>query len=234
MTGLSGMSGMVGAPSSLLTGLISYWKLDEAAGVTRADSFGTNNLTDNGTVGQATGKLGNAASFTNTVGQYLAVASNGTLQHGGTDFTWAFWYNPADLAATYSIINKSTAGQREVQFTLNGAQGRVELLASSDGNVWTQTIATPNSSITAGAWHFIVGRYDGVNIYVSVNGGAENSQPLASVWSGTAALEFGRNTESGQNDKGLLDAVAFAKRSWSAADISKAYNGGSGLEFPWN
>src|SRR6056300_304684 len=45
------------------TDLVSFWKLDEASG-TRVDAFGSNDLTDNNTVGQGTGTVyANAADF---------------------------------------------------------------------------------------------------------------------------------------------------------------------------
>ena len=69
LAGLFSLSGL-GADAAPLrlpsnpgtTGLVSYWALDETSG-TRYDSHGSNDLTDNNTVGYTTGVQGNAADF---------------------------------------------------------------------------------------------------------------------------------------------------------------------------
>ena len=66
---------------TLPTNLIAYWKLDEASG-TRNDSKGANHLTDNNTVTQAVGKVGNAAQFTLANSEYLSIADNADLSAG--------------------------------------------------------------------------------------------------------------------------------------------------------
>jgi hypothetical protein len=54
-------------PTTLVNGLVSYWKLDEFSdgsfSVTRRDSFGSNHLTDENTVGSAISKVGDGADF---------------------------------------------------------------------------------------------------------------------------------------------------------------------------
>ena len=84
--------------SSLLTGLVSWWNLDETSG-TRADSVGSNHLTDVNTVGYAAGKIGNAASF--------VAANNETLSTETAlfedDFTLSMWVK-TPLTGTIYIL----------------------------------------------------------------------------------------------------------------------------------
>jgi len=58
--------------STLLDGLVSWWDLDEESGI-RYDSVGSNDLTDNNTVGYDNGKIVNAASFVATNGERLTL-----------------------------------------------------------------------------------------------------------------------------------------------------------------
>lgn len=77
---------------TLLDGLVSYWKLEEANGA-RVDSVvaSGNDLTDNNTVTQAVGVLGNAAQFTAANSESLSHADNASLGTGDIDFTVASW-----------------------------------------------------------------------------------------------------------------------------------------------
>ena len=54
-----------GRPSTLLNGLVSYWKLDEFSGAV-IDSVGLNNGINNGATQGASGKIGTAYSFNGT------------------------------------------------------------------------------------------------------------------------------------------------------------------------
>lgn len=58
--------------STLLVGIFAHWPLDEESG-TRYDTVDSNHLTDNNTVGFASGKIGNAASFVASNGESLTL-----------------------------------------------------------------------------------------------------------------------------------------------------------------
>ena len=76
---------------SLLTDLVSYWKLDEASG-DALDSHGTNNLTVNGSIGTAAGKIGSARDLESSGSdQYFSLADNASLSTGDIDFSVAGW-----------------------------------------------------------------------------------------------------------------------------------------------
>src|SRR6267378_4108573 len=101
-----------GAGSSLITGLAGYWKLDEvsngSAPVTRVDSAGTNDLTDNNTTPSAAGKISNAINPLLANSEFLSHVSNATLQTGNIDFTLTAWVQIADNANNRSIISKGS------------------------------------------------------------------------------------------------------------------------------
>lgn len=74
-------------PSS---GLTAYYKLDEVSG-TRADSVGSNNLTDHNSGLGLAGKVGNAYHCVASIPNYLSCADNAAFQMGTGNFTMALW-----------------------------------------------------------------------------------------------------------------------------------------------
>ena len=76
-------------PAGLLTDLVSWWELDEVSGV-RYDSHGSNDLTDNNTVGSAnSGPRGTVARFVKANSEYLrSDAFSQDLSAGWTASTW--------------------------------------------------------------------------------------------------------------------------------------------------
>ena len=83
----------------LTDGLVSCWDLDEASG-TRYDAYGTNDLTDYNTVGQAAGVNGYAGSFISANSEYLAHSDNADLSTGNIDFTVMAWVYPTNISAS--------------------------------------------------------------------------------------------------------------------------------------
>jgi hypothetical protein len=102
MLGLLG-GGVVASP--LLTNLAAYWKLDEAAGVNRADSVGSSTAVLNGTVASVAGKVGNGASFNGNAANYLSVTDNPVINPAGISFTVAFWYK-LNVSTNQGFISK--------------------------------------------------------------------------------------------------------------------------------
>ena len=88
---------------SLLTNLISYWKLDEASG-DALDAHGANPLTQTGSVGTAAGKVGTARDFSALTGAYFSHADNVDLSTGDIDFTIACWVQAGVTPPGYAYI----------------------------------------------------------------------------------------------------------------------------------
>lgn len=87
-------------PAGLTTGLVSWWELDEVSGV-RYDSHGSNDLTDNNTVGSATAVAGamngNAASFVSANNEYLNSSAISLDLSSG--WTVSLWVKPLERSA---------------------------------------------------------------------------------------------------------------------------------------
>lgn len=226
--------------SSLHNNLIAFWRLEEASG-TRNDSKGTNHLTDNNTVTQATGKVGFGAQFTIANSEYLSIADNADVSTGDIDFTFACWVYLDAKATTQMIVGKSdaTAGNREYHLYYNQSTDRFlfEVHRATD----TGASATANNfgSPTVGTWYFIVGWHDAAadTVNIQVNNGTADSTATGGALqaSGTAEFDLGRRSFGGSNLYlgGRLDAVGLWKRVLTASERTELFAGAGGREYPF-
>lgn len=224
--------------SSLLTGLVAYWKLDEASG-TRADSVGANTLTDNNTVTQAVGKVGSAAQFTAASLESLSIVDNADVSAGDIDFTIAGWVFLDSVGATRAIAVKGSLGaiasdEYGVFVTVgNSASFFVEDQA---GTHFGQ--ATTGAALTVSTWAFVVAWHDSVANTVNCqlnNGTVASSAYTFGVKNGTNAFALGATTSGGASYmNGRIDEVGFWKRVLTVAERTSLYNAGSGVTYPFS
>ena len=226
---------------TLAANLISFWELEEASG-TRVDAVtaSANDLTDNNTVTQVAGIVGNAARFTNPDAgpnnEWLSHAHNASLSCGNIDFTLVAWAKLATKAAG----SNSVAGK-------NGPIGEYQLFQEGVTDRWrwdiyNATIATHTiRADTYGAtsttvWAFLVGQLTSATntaeFYV------DNVSQGTVVGSGTpatdAASDFGIGglspTPTNLLD-GMVDQVGLWKRVLTPTELTFLYNGGAGRTY---
>ena len=217
---------------SLLTDLISYWKLDEASG-TRVDSHGSNDLTDNNTVGSAAGKIGNAADFEADNSEYLSHVDNDDLSTGDIDFTFSIWFFAEGYNNFPMLIRKADSAGREYALFYNtgGVFGLTFGVFSAGG---TQTDVNAGN-LSTGQWYHIVCGHDSVNnelfLYID-NGTPFTASHSAGVRStGTGDFQIGASTDQSLYWDGLIDEVGFWKRRLTTDEIAQLYNSGNGLSY---
>ncbi len=224
--------------STLNDNLIAYWKLGEASG-TRVDSEPTGtpqNLTDNNTVTQVAGIVGNAAFFTSGNVEWLSVSDSADLSVGTEDFTIAAWVKLVNLTGDKIIASHwstTPSQQRSWLLRLNSAVGKYEFAVSSDGTSATVTtladinFATPPTN----AWHFVVASHDAVNnqMKISTNDGTPVTLGYsAGVHDSTGDFDIGARGAGADPMWGAIDEVGFWKRILTAAEITALYNAGAG------
>lgn len=224
------------AGCTLTTSLVAYWKLGEASG-SRADSVGSNTLTDINTVTQAAGKVGNAAQFTSANSEYLSIADNAALSTGDIDFTIACWvYMDSDTAANQMFVAKYDTGTANREYVLYFSPpvgtNRFTFIVSSDGAATVAVIANNFGAPATGTWYFLVAWHDSVanTVNISVNNGTVDSlSTAAGVFNSTAAFHIGARSNPVNNFvDGRVDEVSFWKKVLTAQEITDLYNGGSG------
>jgi hypothetical protein len=209
-----------GGALSLLTGLVSYWNLNEPNGI-RSDSAGTNNLTDNGGVGSALGKQGNAASFVRANTEYLSTP----IDRGAyTTISLALWfYVDADFATT-GIASWGIGTLDNNPFLIFQLDtGTVRLFV--DGGV---RITTP---VIIGAWYHAVITYDGADWKLYLDNDLKGTYTGAYGTLSGLILYLGSGFQ-GYFD-GRIDEVGFWDRALAGSEIAALYNGGSGITYPF-
>jgi len=231
---------------TLSTDLVAYWKLNESSG-TRFDSKGNNHLNDPGNnVTSISGKIGNAANFTNSRNQHLNISDNLALSMGDINFTIACWVYFDSLADDRFILTKSASlsaanpgGEYSLEFDAGGngkLQFAVRNTADNAGTIITTTggFGTPNIKI----WYLIVGWHDSANdeIAIQINNGIVNK----TVHTGGvkdannnfligAASHLDLGPTRGMD--GRIDECGIWKKVLTVQERAYLYNNGNGYTF---
>jgi hypothetical protein len=223
------------------TGLISWWSLDETSG-TRADSHGTNDLTDVNTVGYASGKISNAGDFEADNNESLYIASNSDVTTGNIDFTFCGWayFESLGGAGTGRVI----AGKYDTNATIKrewllyrervGGTGFLTFAVSSSGTAITDTIQVVDPSLST--WYFYVCWHDSVNNTINLQ--INNGTPISKSYSAgvaTSSARFALGALLSNNSPyapyamdGLIDEASFWKRVLTSDERTWLYNSGNG------
>lgn len=188
--------------------LAAYWKTDSTYGATvGADSIGSNTL-NLGLCSSTTGKVNEAALFTRASSNYLAVASNATLQ---SLKSFAFWIKFTTISNDMSIIHKgstATAANSSVWIKYDTGNNRLQYQVGN-GSGTSATCSTSGFTFATATWYFVCARYDTAagKLSLSINGvvyGTANCTLTQFVETGTFYL--GRDS-SGNYLDGALDEV---------------------------
>jgi hypothetical protein len=210
------------AASSLLNGLVTYWKLDN---LTWADSVGSANLANNGvTVG--TPKLGaGSAEFDGT--NYLSLVSNPAVQMGDIDFTITCWALLDTLTSSVAIVSKGNVTD-EYWLGFSGAATNFRFYVNNNA-------LTATAPVSASTWYFLTAWHEAAanTIYLQVNNGTPVSLTTSSTPTiGTTDFNIGADPIPRLFD-GRIDEVGIWKRVLTLSEISDLYNSGSGLSYPF-
>lgn len=225
-----------GVASTLLTGLLVYWKLDEASG-NRADS-GPNGLAlqDFNTVTQGAGIKGNAAQFTAANSEYLFSNSALINPPATGDYTISFWVNLDTNVGTYTVLSRyGVAANRSMLVVYSPGSGKY-IFYGWDTAPTQYSVGTATSPNTVGQWYHIVCIRDYTNSLISiiVNDGTVSSAAMSNaVPNQTSNQEFRVGQDgTGTYFNGRVDELGFWNRKLTAAEITALYNGGAGATYP--
>lgn len=230
-------------PGFDLTGLQAYYKFEGSAGSKGTDSYGSNTMTDHGTVGDATGILGNAGVFSST--KYQDIADNASLSMGtSVEFTITAWFYPTSSPGNDSfgnpkghIVAKGTstgaANTWEWGFWYRGSDVQIFV---SDGSSVANT--TTNTSATTNAWNFVYlqVRSNGGTPDVATRMNQASTEAVASqhVWARDSTASTCMSVIAGDSSKGCfngrLDSIGIWKRKLTSTELDTLYNSGAGYD----
>ena len=220
--------------ASLLIGLVSYWKLDEVSG-TRADSLGTNNLTDVNTVASATGKISLAASFIN--GNNEALARTVALGYTGSlGVSIAGWIkmDPTGGGA-YDVVWGTAPGYAAGQIHI-ARQNAIGLRFTTNTE---NAVAAIEPGVTAdNAWHFFVAWYDpaGPTNFIQVDNGTVRNGTVGAAGAPVDAIKDTYLGAYGGGSfwyNGLIDEIGLWNKVVSSTERTLLFNSGAGRTYPF-
>lgn len=212
--------------SSLLTGLVHYWKLDETSG-TRADSVGGATLSDNNTVLYAAGIHDNAATFVVVNNEWLSLASPSITADLAGDFTVSTWFNPTTFTDRNTLINMPGM---VLDLKLSGTQ-RIQWYFT---NVSTPVVLS-NSAINLTAWNCVTLTWTASTrlMTIQLNGDTVATQTAAvDRPTANAATLIGLLGSGTRRFDGSIDEVGVWNRVLTDAERLTLYNSGAGKFYP--
>jgi len=217
--------------SSLATDLVSYWELEEASG-TRFDSHGANDLTDNNTVGQATGKIGNGADFEDGNSESLSDVNTG--QYTSTVGSFACWVKVENLKTSdfspsiVSTIRSNADDTGGMVMRYSFVDQKVNWFKGNSVGGYTAS----TTALTSGSWFHIVGTWDSSEIKIYVNGTLEGTNSSVSASTTAGNLTIGSDTvNTARRFDGVIDEVGFWSKVLTSTEVSDLYNSGAGIPY---
>jgi hypothetical protein len=222
--------------STLTDGLVSWWNLDETSG-TRVDSHGSNDLADINTVGNATGKISNAASYVSANNEYLVKAAPTGVNGGDRDFTLAgwIWYDAlvTKTAIKLGALNSGAGNLTDWMLYLTSNKLTFYGIATSSFQGIT---ATSFGALSTGTWyHFALWQDAGApSLNIQMNNGTiddNTSYTTLTHQTGAVSLQLGGGYGASYID-GRLDEVGFWDRVLTPDERAELYNSGDGIGYP--
>lgn len=227
---------------SLKTGLVAYWKMDEASG-NRSDSVASHTMTDNNTVASIAGKISNAGDFTPANSEFLNASD-----HADFDFTTAFtlqtWINIDNLTTDIAIATKWDHNTQESWAFQSDSTNSDEIkmfIADALNDGGANNVRTTNANLLVDTWYHIITIYDGSQGVSDRVKFYRNTTQLTTSVTGTIATSLQNSTADvrlgkfgGTLDRyfdGLIDEVGLWNRVLTSNEISQLYNSGNGLSF---
>jgi len=140
-----------------------------------------------------------------------------------SNWTVAVWHYSVGSLNT-PVIWESYASSANVNYLLGNIYSGYGFVAGfNSGAVWRTT--TTSYQLTANAWSYIVGTYDGATLKLYVNNVLINSanQTAASVSSG-GSIQLMGNSEAGEYLEGYLATVGIYNTALTAGQISSIWN----------
>jgi hypothetical protein len=225
----------IAAPSSLLTGIVSYWSLDEASGNAIDAAGGGDNGTSYNVTQNVTGKINKAYAFNGT-NSYIDIGnkSNLSLTSSGSISAWIY---PTNITHMGMIVSKGNAGNDLNGFNLGFLYNTLywELANSTTHLSGGYTIA---GHIVNNTWYLVTLTWDGSHVNLYLNGAAVTA-PVAQTVTPVSSLYSFRIGARGDYlgstlFQGTIDEVGAWNRALSSTEVTGLYNAGAGLQYPFS
>ena len=174
-----------------------------------------------------------ASQFTAANSEYLSVANDANLQFGNEDFSVAGWVYLDSTGVAFRVpIGKwdYVGNKREYAVYFNDALAKFGFFVSNNGTANSGVFTS--STISTGAWHYVVGVHDSVNnlLKISLDGAAFDT--AAYVLGGnanTSSFTLGADGSTDEFWDGRISKAGVWRKVLSAGEVTQLYNSGNGL-----
>jgi hypothetical protein len=223
------------ALADAVSSAVAAWALDEASG-TRVDQVGSNDLTDNNTVGSGTGIFGgSAADFEADNDEYLSHADNADLSTGDITFMLRVWVKLESKRQYGSMVNKWTSGGNlEFELIYESGPDRFLFYVSSSGSNAQSVVANNFGAPSTGTWYLLHAWHNATTneIGISVNGGTADTVSWSNgVFNSTETFYVGGFAGTVGWDGLMSDLVFLKGYALDATERTEDYNSGAGVAF---
>jgi hypothetical protein len=219
VSGLDVTVSLAPAQSSLLTGLVHVFLLNETSG-NRSAAVGGLVLQDTNTVGYTTGKSGNAASFLKASQEQLVSTTNVVLP---ASYSASCWFYAVGVPASYATIIAVE--------DLDDQAGTTQLLVQhTSGTLWAWTADGTNLAYATnfgwgtGAWKHLVVTYDSsiqeLQLYVDGTAGTPGTLPGTRTTSSQPLRLGAEDAWTSSLWNGYIDEVYIYDRVLNSTEIT--------------
>jgi hypothetical protein len=230
-----------GLTVNITDGLAAAYELEEASGTRKDATVRGNDLTDNNTVTQGTGVVGNCADFelSNTENLSLANANALDLLYGNQDLSFVIWVNHESLSSFNGIIGvqNATGDNRSWILLYNSTTSRFTFtlypVGSTSGatTVSADNLGAPSTSTWYMIYCYLINATNELGISVN-NGTADTASHSGGGYAASNGdFLIGDIDSGGTPMDGLADQALVFHRVLSADEITWLYNSGSGRSF---
>ncbi len=211
---------------------VGIWSFDEGSGSTAKDSSGYGN---NGTlynfispygwtddtphkiIGQGSGKY--ALNFDGST-SYVEAPDSPSFDTASA-ITLEAWVK-ADTSKIQRIISRDEQVAGDQYYVLMLVSNKLQMDLYDSNNI-KQQVVEDTDSITTGAWHHIVGTYNGANSIIYVDGVEKKRLAwVGTIKTGDQTVRIGKRV-SGEFFDGIIDEVRIYSQALTLGEIQKHY-----------
>lgn len=205
----------------LARGLVGCWLFNEATGAQVFDTSGYQNIGAlNGNTRWASGKLGSCLKFDGD-GDYVDCSNDNSLKITGP-LTICGWVKPDNLTGSKAIASRYRTTDNQRAYMLTVTNDTIKFWIDPNGDYINIKVVFSNRTIDT-SWHHAVGRYDGTNMNIFIDGVKDsNNNTVSGIYASGANNRIGAY-DSGYFFNGLIGQVQIYNRALSDAEIAHLY-----------
>jgi hypothetical protein len=223
--------------SSLLTGLMSYWKLDETvAGANAVDAKGLTTLTNTSCTTNQAGKIGTSFQFNGASPSYLGHLA--TTYEIATTLSVSCWFKTSSTGVYKCLMGDANSGGDygyELDITDTNV---VEWMVRDNNQTPASAGYSDSTNVCDGNWHHVVGTFDGTYAKLYLDGSLKGT---SSAWAhnisyvgGNAYFDIGMRGWDGIPYTGYIDEIGIWSRAITLTEVQTLYNSNSAKAYPFS